>query len=332
MPDSATKPALTVGFILMPDFTMLALAGFMDTLRLAADEGDQSRQIDCSWSIMSSDGAAVRASNGATIVPDSALADPERFDYVVVVGGILHRGPELGDVLKRYLADTAARHIPLIGICTGGFVLARAGLMQGHKCCVSWFHRADLEIEFPDLEVVADQLFVIDHGRITCAGGTSVIHLASHLIERHLGAGHSSKGLRVMLEDRLREASSPQPLPAIAELDRVKDPRVRRAMLMMERSLTSPQSVTELARHVGTSARQLHRLFVRSIGISPLRFRDELRTSRALEMVTKTDISLTSLAFRLGYADASHFTRSFKNHFGRTPSRMRSDRAALALV
>lgn len=323
MPHPVLRPALSVGFILIPDFTMLALAGFIDTLRLAADEGDHSRQIDCSWSVMSSDGSPVCASNGSSIIPDSALIDPERFDYVVVVGGIMHRGPELSETLRAYLVGTAARHIPLVGICTGGFVLARAGLMEGRKCCISWFHRAELEIEFPDLEVVADQLFVVDHGRITCAGGTSVIHLASHLVERHLGPGRSSKGLRVMLEDRLREASSPQPLPAMAELERAKDPRVRRAMLMLERTLASRESVAEIAKHVGTSARHLNRLFVASIGMPPLKFREVLRMSRALELVTRSDLSLTALAFRLGFSDASHFSRCFKKHFGRTPSETR---------
>ncbi len=323
MASIAQVPALKVGFILMPDFTMLALASFIDTLRLAADEGDRSRQIDCAWTVMSSDGATVRASNGVAIVPDSPFLDPSSFDYIVVVGGTMHRLPELDDALRDYLSSASERDVPLIGICTGGFVLARAGLMQGRKCCVSWFHRAELEIEFPDLQVVADQLFVSDRGRITCAGGTSVIHLASHLVERHLGQGRSSKGLRVMLEDRLREASSPQPLPDFPGLEQARDARVRRAMLMMERILMSRLSVSDLAQDVGSSARQLNRLFKASVGKSPAAFKEALRMSRARELVTQTDASLTTLAFRLGFADLSHFSRCFKKHFGKTPTYFR---------
>lgn len=325
----SSAPLLKVGFILMPDFTMLALAGFIDTLRLAADEGDRSRQIDCAWTVMSSDGALVQASNGITIVPDSPFVDPASFDYLVVAGGVMHRLPELDDALKRYLSSAADLHVPLVGICTGGFVLARAGLMQGRKCCVSWFHRAELEIEFPDLQVVADQLFVSDRGRITCAGGTSVIHLASHLIERHLGQGRSSKGLRVMLEDRLREASSPQPLPTLPGLEQASDARVRRAMLKMERTLMSRQSVADLAQDVGSSARHLNRLFKAAIGMSPATFKEALRMARARELVTQTDMSLTTLAFRLGFADVSHFSRCFRKHFGRAPSEARQLRNAL---
>ncbi len=312
-------PSLSIGFILMPGFTMLAFAGFIDTLRLAADEGDGSRQIDCRWTVMTSDGESVSASNGVQVVPDSGLVDPASFDYLVVAGGVMHRGPELADGLRSYLADAASRRIPLVGICTGGFVLARAGLMRGRKCCISWFHRSDLEIEFPDLEVVADRLFVVDRDRITCAGGTSVIHLASHLVDKYLGTGRSTKGLRVMLEDRVRLASSPQPLPSIPGLDKVTDARVRRAMLSIERDLGSPQSMNALACATGISSRQLNRLFKSSLGESPASFRETSRLSRAEELVRTTDLSLTEIAFRFGFADGSHFTRRFKQLYGASP-------------
>lgn len=327
----ASPACLSIGFILMPDFTMLALAGFIDTLRLAADEGDRSRQIDCRWSVMTSDGDPVRASNGVRIVPDHGLVDPGGLDYLVVVGGVMRRGPELDPALGAYLADAARRRIPLVGICTGGFVLARAGLMSGRKCCISWFHKSDLEIEFPDLKVVADQLFVVDHDRITCAGGTSVIHLASHLVEKHVGAGRSAKGLRVMLEDRIRLASSPQPLPALPGLDGVSDARVRRAMLMIERDLMAPQPLSTLAASLGASVRQLNRLFKASVGETPSAFREALRLERAEVLVRTTDLTLTEIALRCGFADGSHFSRRFKRRYGCPPgaSRLASSRKSV---
>ena len=324
--DPDRPPAfLSVGFVLMPQFTMLALAGFVDTLRLAADEGDRSRQIDCRWVTMTSDGAAVRASNGVRVYPDGGLADPTGFDYLVVVGGVLHGEAELPDGLQDYLKEAAARHVPLVGICTGGFILARAGLMGGRKCCVSWFHKTDLEIERPELEVIADQLFVIDHDRITCAGGTSVIHLASHLVEKHVGQGRSQKGLRVMLEDRVRLASSPQPLPTIPGLHDVRDARVRRAMLLIERQLMLPQPVSAIARVVGTSSRHLNRLFLAELGATPTAFRETLRLARAHELIIGTELSITDIAFRCGFADAAHFTRRFKRRYGSTPLQARLD-------
>lgn len=312
--------ALRVGLLLMPDFTLLALAGFVDTLRLAADEGDRSRPLRCSWTLMSADGRAVRASSGVAVDADAALLPPERFDYLVVVGGTLHRGPVVNDATIAWLRSAAAAGVPLVGICTGGFVLARAGLMRGRRCCISWFHREELAAEFPDLTIVADELYVFDGDRITCAGGTSVVHLASQLVERHVGAGQSRKGLRVMLEERARPARSPQPPPAIPGLDRAGDRRVRRAMLLIERGLGRRTPLADVAVAVGTTVRQLGRLFAADAGMSPGAYRDMLRLDRARAAVTGTREPMTSIAAELGFADAAHFSRRYRARHGRSPT------------
>lgn len=321
--------ALRVGFLLMPDFTLLALAGFVDTLRLAADESDRSRPLRCSWTLMSVDGRAVRASSGVIVEPDAAPLSPERFDYVVVVGGTLHRGPVVDDAREGWLQHVATAGVPLIGICTGGFVLARAGLMRGRRCCISWFHREELAAEFPDLTIVADELYVFDGDRITCAGGTSVVHLASQLVERHVGAGRSRKGLRVMLEERARPARSPQPPPQIAGLDGVGDPRVRRAMLLIERGLARPTPLAQVAVSVGTTMRQLGRLFAAETGMSPSEFRETLRLDRARAAVKSTREPITSIAAELGFADAAHLSRRYRKRFEVAPT---ADRRAARLA
>ena len=320
---SSSRPSLSIGFLLMPDFTLLALAAFIDTLRLAADEGDRSRPIRCAWTLMSETGAPVRASSGILVEPSAGLVAAERFDYVVVVGGTMHRGPKVGEATYAYLRSAAAARVPLVGICTGGFVLARAGLMTGRRCCISWFHRDELAAEFPDLSVIADELYTFDRDRITCAGGTSVIHLASELVERHVGTGSSQKGLRVMLEDRARTARSPQPPHPIPGIENVHDHRVRRAMLMIERTLLERQSIEQIAEGIGTTARQLSRIFVAETGMSPGRFREALRLNSARSAILGSRESITGIAARLGFADAAHLSRSYKRKFG---SRPRDDR------
>jgi transcriptional regulator GlxA family with amidase domain len=316
----SSKPSLSVGLLLMPDFTLLALAGFVDTLRLAADEGDRSRQIRCAWTVMSETGRAVRASCGIDVEPGAGLIDPAAFDFVVVVGGTLHRGPAIGEATLAYLHAAARLRIPLVGICTGGFVLARAGLMAGKRCCISWFHQDALAAEFPDLSIIADELYVFDGDRITCAGGTSVVHLASQLVERHLGRGHSSKGLRVMLEERARGARSAQPPPPVPGLDAIGDRRVRRAMLMIERSIADPLRLSAVAEGVGTTPRQLTRLFQAATGMSPSAFREKLRIGRARELVIGSRDPLTQIATQLGFADAAHFSRRYRRHYAVSPS------------
>jgi transcriptional regulator GlxA family with amidase domain len=198
------RPALRVGVILAHHFTLSAFAVFIDHLRLAADEGDRSRPLHVQWSIMASRPESIPASCGVLLEPTTALLPPESLDYVVVVGGILHAGPQLDEATIRYLREVGATQVPMIGICTGSFILCRAGVMNGRRACVSWYHYQDFLAAFPGQAVVADRLFLADGPRITCAGGAGAAALATHLIEQHVGRAAAHKASQVLLFDRPR--------------------------------------------------------------------------------------------------------------------------------
>ncbi len=139
----AGQPRLAVGFILARRFTLCAFANFVDVLRLAADEGDRSRPILCDWSILSETMDPVPSSCGVSVQPGDRLGDPSRFDYVVVVGGLLEEIPNLSPPTPRSCNGRPGRACLLVGLCTGSFILHRAGLMHGYRACVSWFSHAD---------------------------------------------------------------------------------------------------------------------------------------------------------------------------------------------
>src|ERR1700739_1190893 len=197
--ERASRPPLRVGIILAHHFTLSAFAVFVDHLRLAADEGDRSRPLHVQWSIMAARPEPVSASCGVMLQPTSPLLPPDTLDYVVVIGGILHAGPQVDEATLRYLRDVGATSVPLIGICTGSFVLCRAGLMKGRRSCVSWYHYQDFLEAFPTHEVIADRLFLVDGVRITCAGGAGAAALATFLIEQHLGRAGGKKASQVLL-------------------------------------------------------------------------------------------------------------------------------------
>jgi transcriptional regulator GlxA family with amidase domain len=129
----------------------------------------------------------------------------------VVVGGLLHGGQKVVPGTQAFLREAARAGVGLVGLCTGSFVLARAGLLDGYLSCVSWFHREDFQAEFPELRLVANRMLVDDRDRMTCAGGTSVVHLAAHLIERHCGRALAGKSLRILIEDQPLPSNTPQP-------------------------------------------------------------------------------------------------------------------------
>ncbi|MEE2859296.1 MAG: DJ-1/PfpI family protein, partial [Pseudomonadota bacterium] len=202
---------LSVGFILAKRFTLCAFANFVDVLRLAADEGDRSRPILCNWTVLSDTMEAVTSSCGISVQPKERLGDPARFDYVVVIGGLMEDEAVLPPGYHRFLHDAAAAGVPLVGVCTGAFLLHQAGLLQGYRCCVSWFHHADFLEQFEGLNPVTDQIFVVDRDRLTCSGGASSAHLAAYLVDKHVGRAQASKSLHIMIIDEALQADKPQP-------------------------------------------------------------------------------------------------------------------------
>ena len=215
MPDIATppdqnQPRLRIGFLLAPRFTLSAFATFVDVLRLAADDGDGSRPIRCSWKVISTDMAPVQASCCARIEPDERLGDPARFDYIFVVGGLIEGGPGLSPEHSAFLRRAAQARVALGGLCTGVFALARLGLMDGYRCCVSWFHHQDFIDRFEHETPVSDQIFVVDRDRLTCSGGHGAAHLAAFLVQRHVGQSAATKSLNIMMiEDALSGQRTP---------------------------------------------------------------------------------------------------------------------------
>src|SRR5882757_4234173 len=155
-----------VGILVTPQFTLNALANFVDVLRLAGDCGDASGAVQCKYDLMSATGKPERASCGYPLAPTSRLIEPSNLDYIAIVGGLLYRGRSLDTRTTAYLKEAAAAQIPLIGICTATFVLCRLGLMNDRRICVSWFHHHDFVAEFPDMTAVTDTLYIVDRDRI----------------------------------------------------------------------------------------------------------------------------------------------------------------------
>lgn len=318
--NEATEP-LSVAFILAPHFTLSAFSNFIDALRLAADDGDFSRQIRCKWKVLSQDEQPITSSCGLQILPTAKLEDPKSFDYIVVVGGLLHFGKKTSPQLVKYLKDAAELDVPLIGVCTGSFILARAGLMQGHNCCVSWFHHQHFANEFPKLSVSSAELFITDGNRLTCAGGTGVTHLAAHIIEKHCGKFEAARALRIMLEEMPLPATTPQPQPLLT--GKISNPIVRKAILLIERNIGSPLPIDDLARKVNVTHRHLERLFRAELGMPPTSLSLKLRLNHARHLLLSTGHKVYYIATECGFIEFSHFTRCFKAEFGSTPTELR---------
>jgi transcriptional regulator GlxA family with amidase domain len=317
---------LAVGFILARRFTLCAFANFVDVLRLAADEGDRSRPILCAWRVLSPTMDPIASSCGIAVQPDERLGDPARFDYLVVVGGLVDEIENLHPDTVRFLGRAAAAGVPLVGVCTGTFALHRAGLMQGYRACVSWFHHADFLERFDGLEPVSDRIFVIDRDRLTCSGGVSSAHLAAFIVERHLGRARAAKSLHIMIIDEAMAGEEPQPGMPLALA--TEDPLVRRALLLMQQSMDAPLSIARVASRLGVSRRKLERHFRERLGVTPLAADRVIRLEQAKHLLRTTDRTATRIAADTGFCDLPHLIRVFRAAENTTPEAFRSAQKA----
>lgn len=318
------SPRLRVGFILAKRFTLCAFANFVDVLRLAADEGDRSRPILCRWRVLSATSDPVESSCGIKVQPEDRFGDPHLFDYIVVVGGLIDEIERLPAESVAYLRRAAEAGVPLIGICTGSFILYRAGLMSGYKACVSWFHHDDFLTQFDGLTPVSDQIFVVDRDRLTCSGGVSSAHLAAFLVDRHIGSAVARKSLAIMMIDEAMRAERPQPgLPLELE---TRDPLVKRALLAMQQTMDAPLTIPKIAERLDVSRRQLERHFASALGMSPQAAGRKVRLAQARHLLYSTERTISQIAADTGFSDASHLTRAFRAEFGQTPENWRREK------
>jgi transcriptional regulator GlxA family with amidase domain len=320
-PREKVEPKVRIAFLLAPRFTLTAFAGFVDALRLAADEGDRSRPQLARWAVLDASGGPVTSSCGATVAPDAPLEAPERYDYVVVVGGLLHGPQRVPARVTAFLRESATAGVKLVGLCTGSFVLARAGLLEGHLACVSWFHREEFAAEFPECRIVSNQMFVVDRDRLTCAGGTSVVHLAAHVIEQTIGRASAVKALRIMIEEQPLPSRTLQPEQVLSV--RSTDTVVHKAMLLLEQQLRSSATIDELCAPLGIGRRQLERRFQRDVGLSPAEYRQRLRLERARWLLQNTDLEVTEVSLECGFQDSSNFARVVRKALGVSPREVR---------
>ena len=321
---SAATP-LRFGILLLPHFTLAAFGGFVDVLRLASDEGDRSRPLRCNWSIIGETLQPVRASCGVGITPTACYDDAARdLDYLVVVGGLLHTGRQASEATLRFIREAAAGGCTLVGLCTGVFALTRAGVLDSHRVCVSWFHYWDFVEQFPRFDtrrVVSDRLYVVDGNRITCSGGRATIDVAAAILQRHLDVAVVQKALRILLVDSEHRASAAQPMPHASRMP--AHPALRRAVLLMEQHLARPLGVDALAARLGISKRQLERRFRVELGCSPSQYNKLMRLRVAAWMLQHSDRGIAHIALSCGFADASHLGRDFRSAYAVSPGQYR---------
>lgn len=306
---------------------MVAFAAALDPLRIA------NRMLGYEayrWRLASQDGRPVRASNGVECAADTSLEDerrklagPDRPSMVIVCSGV--------DVEKynnrsafAWLREEFHRGVAVGGLCTGAYVLAAAGLLSGKRCAIHWENLPGFAEAFPKAHVFAD-LFEVDGNVYTCAGGTAALDMMLKLIGDDFDESLVNRVCEQVLTDRVRSPTDRQRLPLRARLG-VQNAKVLGIIELMEANLAEPLPLIEVADQVDLSRRQIERLFRQEMGRSPARYYLEIRLDRARHLLVQSSLPVVEVAVACGFVSASHFSKCYRELYGRSPQQERVER------
>lgn len=305
----------TLGLLLVDGFALMSYASVIEAFRAA--NALAGRRL-YRWFHISVDGQAIRASNGATILADIEVGQPFACDTLFVFAG----GDPTGFADTRtfaWLRRIATQGSVMTGVSAGPYLLARAGLLDGYRATIHWEHRPAFAEAFADV-LLETGLFVIDRRRVTCAGGMAGMDLAIEMLEREQGHGLASLISDWFIRTDSRSAERPQRL-SLRERHQVTNDALLRVLAHMEETVEEPSSREALARIAGVSVRQLERLFQGHMGTTVNGSYMGIRLDKAEQLLRTTALSVTQVSVACGFQSASHFSRAYRNRFGRPPSR-----------
>ncbi len=301
------------GFLLMPNFSMIAFSSAIEALRMANRIGRQSYY---EWPIYTLDGYSVKASNSIALQPNASLAEADHLDALFVCSGV-RVAQTWSESLHFQLKRLAGQNIVLGGICTGTYLLAKSGLLNGRRCTIHWENIASLREMSPDLNVT-EELFELDGDRYTVSGGSAPLDMMLQLVAQHYGKALAVSISEQFVCDRMRGAYDKQRIP-LKLLIGANQPKLTEAVELMESNLEELISLDDLASLVGISRRQLERLFKKYLGCVPRRYYLDLRLKKARQLLLQTSSSISEVAIACGFVSASHFSKSYREMFGLSP-------------
>ncbi len=314
---AASDDPLRVTLLLLPESSMMSLASTLEPMR-AANRLARRRLFD--WHLVTPDGKPARLTCDVPVPAEAAFGPELSGDALIVVAGFnqeRHAGKETLARLRR----VARRFRALGGVEAGSWLLARAGLLDGHAATTHWEDLEDLSARFPEVDVLPDR-FVIDGRFFTSGGASPTFDLMLHLIRSRFGYALALEVASVFIYDETHAATDAQPLVSLGRLPG-HEPRVASAIRLMEQRLDNPLTTAAIAKRLEVSVRTLELLFKRALGIGPGTYYLHLRLQAARRLLLDTRLSMQVIAVRCGFGSHSAFSRIFRRHFAVSPSAYR---------
>ncbi len=306
---------LEVALLVLPQASILEVASVLDPLRSANRHAGETRYR---WRVVSPSGGAVGLTCGIDLPASGALGAAFGAGLLVVIAGFEQRigaTPRLIADLRRH----SGRFGAIAGVDAGAWVLARAGLLDGHRATVHWEDLEDFARAHANVDVVPDR-YVICGNRITAGGAGPAADLMLHLITRRNGAALAAQVAGSFLYELGVPGARPQ---RPGRLPSARDRRVSAALSAMAAHLEEPLPLIDIAQAQGLGLRRMSQLFRADLGQGPGAAYLDLRLQAARRMVIDTAHPLGDIALRCGFADQTVFARAFRRRFGVSARRLR---------
>ncbi|MFM0219979.1 GlxA family transcriptional regulator [Paraburkholderia caledonica] len=307
-----------IGYFLTGDFQVMAI-GTQTVFEIANIVAREPIYHVTNYSLR---GGEIRSSLGVSVM--TRPADPNATADTWMISGVANpTGRTTTAEELRFISEAAARSRRTAGLCTGAFVLAEAGLLNGKRATTHWAFADALQARWPLIQVEADRIFIVDGAIWTSAGLTAAMDLALGLVEKDMGADFAIRVARAMVMTHRRSGGQSQHSEMLALAP--KSDRVQKALEHARLNLSKPLRVDDLAKAANLSNRQFARIFLSETGISPAKAIERLRLEEARNLIERGRHSLETIARETGFRDRRHLREVFTRAYQMTPQSLRRE-------
>jgi transcriptional regulator GlxA family with amidase domain len=305
--------------VAFPDVQSLDVTGSAEVSSIAQRLGHAPYEIE----LVASSAAPVTASSGLRLVPDRAVAACRGpIDTLVVAGGLGTAAARRDERLVAWLHAAAARSRRVASVCTGAFLLAKAGLLDGRRATTHWDACAALRRHHPEIDVQPDPIFVRDGDVYTSAGVTAGIDLALALVEEDAGQDAALEVARHLVVFVRRPGGQAQ-FSAQLTHPPARRETLRDLQAWLPDNLDADLSVEALAERAFMSPRNFARAFRDEVGVAPAAYVAELRVERARQELEAGDAPVEAVARRCGFGTVETMRRTFRRRLHASPAEYR---------
>ena len=310
-----------IGVLIFPDFQLLDAAGPISAFEIASRYTGNAPAIR----VLAMKPGPVRSSSGVEMMA-RGLRPSGAITTLIVAGGVGSRGPAICPKTLAFVRGIAKRGVRVASVCSGAYVLAKAGLLDGRRATTHWQRTQHFVRTYPKVKLEADQIYVRDGNIWTSAGISAGIDLALAIIAEDHGEEVAQNTARELVLYHRRSGGQSQ-FSSLLEL-KAANGRFGPLLAWAREHLDAPLTVEDMAEQAGMSARHFTRAFIAETGTTPSKAVERLRIEVARQRVQSSSEAIERVAETTGFRDPERMRRAFIRAFGQPPQSLR--RAARA--